>query len=88
MHVPVHILTCTGYQTACPHTSMCRTLDAELEPLLLSKAAQFHLPGEWVSRLDKLDPERRQVSERGRMMGTSQLTSGMRMTHSNWYASC
>lgn len=38
-----------------------RTLDAELEPVLLSKAAQFHLPGEWVSRLDRLDPERRQV---------------------------
>jgi hypothetical protein len=36
-------------------------LDAELEALLLSKAAQFGLPGAWVSRLDKLDPERRQV---------------------------
>ena len=38
-----------------------RTLDAELEAVLLSKAAQFGLPPEWVSRLDALDPERRQV---------------------------
>ncbi|KAI3430723.1 hypothetical protein D9Q98_005309 [Chlorella vulgaris] len=37
------------------------TLDAELEPLLLSKAAQFGLPSEWVSRLVALDGERRQV---------------------------
>lgn len=29
--------------------------------MLLSKAAQFGLPAEWVSRLDLLDPERRQV---------------------------
>ncbi|GFR40978.1 hypothetical protein Agub_g1643, partial [Astrephomene gubernaculifera] len=36
-------------------------LDAELEAVLLSKAAQFGLPDEWVSRLDQLDPERRQV---------------------------
>ncbi|KXZ56802.1 hypothetical protein GPECTOR_1g722 [Gonium pectorale] len=36
-------------------------LDAELEAVLLSKAAQFGLPAEWVSRLDQLDPERRQV---------------------------
>ena len=36
-------------------------LDAELEPLLLSKAAQFGLPPDWVSRLDRLDGERRQV---------------------------
>jgi len=36
-------------------------LDAELEPLLLSKAAQFGLPREWISRLVTLDPERRQV---------------------------
>ncbi|GFH09071.1 PDZ domain-containing protein, partial [Haematococcus lacustris] len=36
------------------------TLDAELEPLLLSKAAQFGLPASWVSRLDRRDPERRQ----------------------------
>jgi hypothetical protein len=45
-----------------------RTLDAELEPLLLSKAAQFNLPQEWVSQLDKLDPERRQVGGRGGVM--------------------
>ena len=38
-----------------------RVLDAELEPLLLSKAAQYHLPPEWVSRLAEMDPERRQV---------------------------
>ncbi|GBF93978.1 protease Do-like [Raphidocelis subcapitata] len=42
-------------------TPPVRTLDAELEAVLLSKAAQFGLPGEWVSRLDALDPERRQV---------------------------
>lgn len=39
----------------------CRALDAELEAVLLSKAAQFGLPPAWVSRLDELDPERRQV---------------------------
>ena len=38
-----------------------RVLDADLEPLLLSKAAQFGLPGEWVAKLMALDPERRQV---------------------------
>ena len=38
-----------------------RVLDAELEPLLLSKAAQFGLPLEWISRLMALDAERRQV---------------------------
>lgn len=38
-----------------------RVLDAELEPLLLSKAAQFGLPTDWVARLMALDPERRQV---------------------------
>jgi S1-C subfamily serine protease len=38
-----------------------RVLDAELEAVLLSKAAQFGLPAEWVSRLDRLDPERRQA---------------------------
>ena len=38
-----------------------RVLDAELEPLLLSKAAQFGLPTDWVARLMSLDPERRQV---------------------------
>lgn len=39
----------------------CRVLDAELEAVLLSKAAQLGLPAEWVSLLDDLDPERRQV---------------------------
>ncbi|PNW85316.1 hypothetical protein CHLRE_03g180650v5 [Chlamydomonas reinhardtii] len=43
-----------------PPPTAC-VLDAELEAVLLSKAAQFGLPGEWVSRLDQLDPERRQV---------------------------
>lgn len=38
-----------------------RVLDAELEAVLLSKAAQLGLPAEWVSLLDDLDPERRQV---------------------------
>jgi S1-C subfamily serine protease len=38
-----------------------RVLDAELEAVLLSKAAQFGLPAQWVSRLDQLDPERRQA---------------------------
>jgi hypothetical protein len=36
-------------------------LDAELEAVLLSKAAQLGLPAEWVSLLDDCDPERRQV---------------------------
>lgn len=39
----------------------CRVLDAELEAVLLSKAAQLGLPAEWISLLDDLDPERRQV---------------------------
>jgi len=38
-----------------------RVLNAELEPLLLSKAAQFGLPSEWISCLMALDKERRQV---------------------------
>jgi pro-apoptotic serine protease NMA111 len=38
-----------------------RVLNAELEPLLLSKAAQFGLPSDWISRLMVLDKERRQV---------------------------
>ena len=38
-----------------------RVLNAELEPLLLSKAAQFGLPSEWISSLMALDKERRQV---------------------------
>ncbi len=38
-----------------------RVLNAELEPLLLSKAAQFGLPSEWISRLMDLDKERRQA---------------------------
>ena len=38
-----------------------RVLNAELEPLILSKAAQFGLPPAWVTRLAKADPERRQV---------------------------
>ena len=37
------------------------TLDAELEPLILSKAAQHGLDPSWVTRLAKLDPQRRQV---------------------------
>lgn len=44
---------------ALPH--FCRVLDAELEAVLLSKAAQLGLPAEWVSLLDDCDPERRQV---------------------------
>lgn len=36
-------------------------LNAELEPLLLSKAVLFGLPQEWVSKLAAVDPERRQV---------------------------
>ena len=50
-------------------TLTVRVLDAELEPLLLSKAAQFNLPGAWVSRLDRLDPERRQVQHMGDSVG-------------------
>lgn len=48
---------------------VCSTLDAELEAVLLSKATHFGLPPEWVSRLDKLDPERRQVSLLGPVRG-------------------
>ena len=36
-------------------------LGAELQPLLLSRAAQHGLPRAWVSRLARLDPLRRQV---------------------------
>lgn len=45
----------------CPPPAAHSVLDSELEAVLLSKAAQFGLPGDWVSRLDRLDPERRQV---------------------------
>lgn len=38
------------------------TLDAELEPLILSKAAQHGLAPSWVTRLARFDPHRRQVS--------------------------
>ena len=37
------------------------TLDAELEPLVLSKAAQLGLAPAWITRLARLDPHRRQV---------------------------
>ena len=37
------------------------TLDAELEPLILSKAAQHGLAPFWITRLARLDPRRRQV---------------------------
>jgi hypothetical protein len=37
-------------------------LDIELEPVLLSKAAQLGLPAQWVARLSRLDNQRRQVS--------------------------
>ena len=37
-------------------------LDTELEPVLLSKAAQLGLPAQWVARLARLDNQRRQVS--------------------------
>lgn len=36
-------------------------LDMELEPVLLSKAAQLGLPAQWVARLSHLDNQRRQV---------------------------
>jgi hypothetical protein len=36
-------------------------MDAELEAVLLPKAAQLGLPSDWVSLLDDLDPERRQA---------------------------
>ena len=48
-------------QLAFCHMLLHRVLDAELEAVLLSKAAQFGLPAKWVSTLDKLDPDRRQV---------------------------
>ena len=37
-------------------------LNLELEPVLLSKAAQLGLPAQWVARLSRLDNQRRQVS--------------------------
>jgi len=37
------------------------TLDAELEPLILSKAAQHGLAPSWVTRLARFDPHCRQV---------------------------
>lgn len=46
----------------------CRVLNAELEAVLLSKAAQLGLPADWVSLLDELDPERRQVSALGMLI--------------------
>ena len=39
------------------------TLDAELEPLILSKAAQHGLAPAWITRLARLDPRRRQVPQ-------------------------
>lgn len=39
---------------------MC-LLDMELEPVLLSKAAQLGLPAQWVARLARHDNKRRQV---------------------------
>ena len=46
---------------------MVGTLDAELQPLILSKAAQYGLPNAWVDRLAKLDRQRRQVSPRNEL---------------------
>lgn len=48
--------------SAKPHSIRVGTLDAELEPLILSKAAQHGLDPSWVTLLAKLDPQRRQVS--------------------------
>ncbi|GMH38408.1 hypothetical protein BSKO_06292 [Bryopsis sp. KO-2023] len=36
-------------------------LNAELQPLLLSKAAHLGLPSRWITRLAEIDPNRRQV---------------------------
>ena len=44
-----------------PPSLKVTVLNAELEPLLLSKAAQHKLPQEFVSMLAKADPERKQV---------------------------
>lgn len=52
---------CQSQSTSNPSLSFFRVLDAELEALMLSKAAQLGLPAAWVSRLDRLDQERRQV---------------------------
>ena len=62
-HVPLLLLPSPFRFSPLPLTSfsLFRVLDAELEALLLSKAAQFRLPAEWVTRLASLDPERRQV---------------------------
>jgi hypothetical protein len=54
-------------------------LDAELEAVLLSKAAQLGLPAEWVSLLDELDQERRQVL---RVRSTVAASAAGRSLHS------
>ena len=46
----------------CDSQLLVPTLDAELELLILSKAAQHGLPAAWVQRLANFDPERRQVA--------------------------
>eukprot|EP00775_Hariotina_reticulata_P006275 gene6275-6514_t len=56
-----------------------RVLDAELEAVLLSKAAQLGLPAEWVSLLDELDQERRQVL---RVRSTVAASAAARSLHS------
>ena len=56
-----------------------RVLDAELEAVLLSKAAQLGLPADWVSLLDDLDPERRQVL---RVRSTTAESAAARVLHS------
>ena len=48
------------------------TLDAELEPLLLSKAAQHGLDPSWVTRLARLDPHRPQVPMLARQIVSTQ----------------
>lgn len=60
---PLTALRCPSPLWALP-LRLRRTLDAELEPVLLSKAAQFNLPADWITRLDQQDPERRQVGLR------------------------
>lgn len=42
-------------------TAQVAVLDAELEAVPLAKALQYGLPREWVTRLEALDRERRQV---------------------------
>ena len=63
LHPPINdgSVSSNSSNTPIGYPPSVRVLNAELEPLLLSKAAQFGLPSEWISKLMALDKERRQV---------------------------